>query len=118
MNLKVRALEKIVITKNLSKKYYSVSEIVQFLNIQHYQLRYLENNISDLSILKIKNRRYYTEKDLEFLKNYLNSKKTSKSDIILVKVNFDRIEALITKFKVLSTKIASFLKNSTCNNNL
>lgn len=51
-----------------NKKYYSISEVTKLLNIHSHQLRYLERLLPNLTIHKIRNRRYYTRQDIEYLK--------------------------------------------------
>lgn len=53
------------------KKYYSISEVVELLNIPSHQLRYLEKKLPELVIHQIRNRRYYTSNNIAYLKDYL-----------------------------------------------
>lgn len=54
-----------------NKKYYSINEVSKILNITHNQLRYLEKILSDITVYKIRNRKYYTANDIKNFKSYL-----------------------------------------------
>jgi DNA-binding transcriptional MerR regulator len=83
----------------LDKKYYSISEVSSYLQIPMHALRYLEKSVScNLSINKVKNRRYYTKEDIKNLET-LQSK---APDGFL-----DRIDRLIGKFKSLAARASS-----------
>jgi RPE1 domain-containing protein len=56
------------------KKYYSIGEVTKILNIHSHQLRYLESILPNISIHKIRNRRYYTSQDIEYLKTQMITK--------------------------------------------
>ncbi|WP_410526154.1 MerR family transcriptional regulator [Rickettsia endosymbiont of Orchestes rusci] len=99
-----------IFNKKLDKKYYSTSEAIKFLNISSHQLRYLEDNILNLSIYKIKNRRYYTDRDLKTIQDYItNNKKISvKQDTTPLSY---KIDILIKNLNILSNDITKFLAN-------
>lgn len=103
-----------IFSKKPDKKYYSASEAIKFLNISSPQLRYLEDNTLNLSIYKIKNRRYYTDRDIKIIRDYItkNKKISAKQS---VKQNTSslsyKIDILIKNFNILSNDITNFLAN-------
>lgn len=103
-----------ILNKKLDKKYYSASEVIKFLNISSPQLRYLEDNILNLSIYKIKNRRYYTDRDLKIIQDYItNNKKISVKQSVkqdTPPLSY-KIDILIKNFNILSNDITNFLAN-------
>ncbi len=90
-----------------AKKYSSVAEVTKLLNIKIYQLRYLESTLPRLTIRKIRNRRYYTNDDIEYLRHYLP--KNGSNEILLNDTEttdrIQKIDQLIGKFNTLSLKI-------------
>lgn len=56
------------------KKYYSVSEVSKILNINHNQLRYLEKILPNITIYKIRKRRYYTANNIKNFKSIYTEK--------------------------------------------
>jgi uncharacterized protein (UPF0333 family) len=88
-----------------TKKYYTIGEVTEKLNIPASQLRYLENTLSTLKVLQIKGRRYYTQKNIEIIQN-----KLSQSDRLPVKTDIfivEQIDNLIKNFN----RISDSLKN-------
>ncbi len=96
-----------------NKKYSSIGEVIKLLNIQAYQLRYLESTLPELTVYKIRNRRYYTNNDIEYLRNHLaKSKGNNVRPINLPAINqVQRIDQLINKFLVLSSDINKLINN-------
>lgn len=91
-----------------NKKYSSIGEVMKILNIQAHQLRYMESILPGLFVRKIRNRRYYTNSDIEYLRNHLaksqdskkNSTKTPSTTNLIKRINH-----LIHKFRGLSLVI-------------
>lgn len=54
-----------------NKKYYSISEVTEILNIRSHQLRYLEKILPNITVHKLRNRRYYTISDIECFRSYI-----------------------------------------------
>ena len=52
-----------------NKKYYSISEVANYLGVSAPTLRYLEKTIPKLKIHQIRGRRYYSAENLAFLKS-------------------------------------------------
>ena len=90
-----------------NKKYSSIGEVIKILNIHAHQLRYMESILPGLVVRKIRNRRYYTNSDIEYLRNYLaksqdsKKKSTSTATTNLIK----RINQLIHRLEELSLVI-------------
>ncbi len=82
-----------------SKRYYSISEVTKILEAHDYQLRYLEKISPNFIIYKIRGRRYYTNKDIEFLKNLLqqNNKDISTTNNYTKSKGLKRAKPLATK---------------------
>jgi len=101
----------------MTKKYYLISEVQQILAVPTHKLRYLEKITNKLNIFKIKGRRYYTTKDIEYLKNYLTPQKNEISEKYLASNNSNesesfydnmnnKIDNLINKFKKLAEEVS------------
>lgn len=56
----------------MDKKYYSISEASLITGLSIHKLRYVENSIPRFSVHKIRNRRYYSKKNLEVIASKLN----------------------------------------------
>ncbi|WP_425363344.1 MerR family transcriptional regulator [Candidatus Tisiphia endosymbiont of Hybos culiciformis] len=94
------------------KKYYSIGEVTKLLNIHSHQLRYLECMLPNLSIHKIRNRRYYTSQDIEYLKTYMANKSTPvelEQPVNLLDNQINKIDGLIKNFYDLSLTIQKIL---------
>ncbi|MDR0296545.1 MAG: MerR family transcriptional regulator [Rickettsia sp.] len=94
------------------KKYYSIGEVTKLLNIHPHQLRYLECVSPNLSIHKIRNRRYYTSQDIEYLKLYMANKNVSielEHSVNLLDNQINKIDCLIKNFYDLSLTIQQIL---------
>ncbi|WP_250311996.1 MerR family transcriptional regulator [Rickettsia endosymbiont of Oedothorax gibbosus] len=94
------------------KKYYSISEVTKLLNIHSHQLRYLERMLPNLAIHKIRNRRYYTSQDIEYLKIHMANKSVpleleQPADLLDNQIN--KIDYLIKNFYDLSLTIQQIL---------
>ncbi|WP_425360046.1 MerR family transcriptional regulator [Candidatus Tisiphia endosymbiont of Ceraclea dissimilis] len=94
------------------KKYYSISEVTKLLNIHSHQLRYLERMLPNLAIHKIRNRRYYTSQDIEYLKTHMANKIVpleleQPADLLDNQIN--KIDYLIKNFYDLSLTIQQIL---------
>jgi MerR HTH family regulatory protein len=88
-------------------RYYSITEVGQMLNVSVNQLRYLEKNTPKLEVLRIKNRRYYTKKDIETLRSKIGKNiysKNTEKDIDWV-TRIKQIDILIDNFSKLLQNI-------------
>ncbi len=55
----------------VEKKYFSIAEVVEFTGLSAHKLRYIEKSDQNLSIIKMRGRRYYTKDSINYLKqNY------------------------------------------------
>jgi MerR HTH family regulatory protein len=94
------------------KKYYSISEVTKLLNIHSHQLRYLERMLPNLAIHKIRNRRYYTSQDIEYLKTHMANKSVPlelEQPVDLLDNQINKIDYLIKNFYDLSLTIQQIL---------
>ncbi|WP_341756161.1 MULTISPECIES: MerR family transcriptional regulator [unclassified Candidatus Tisiphia] len=94
------------------KKYYSIGEVTKLLNIHSYQLRYLERMLPNLTIHKIRNRRYYTSQDIEYLKTHMTTKSVPielEQPLDLLDNQVNKIDCLIKNFYDLSLTIQQIL---------
>jgi DNA-binding transcriptional MerR regulator len=91
------------------KKYYSISEVTNLLNIPSHQLRYLEKKLPELVIHQIRNRRYYTSNNITYLKDYLAKNILIDSEESMLEKSLDnheyRINKLIKNFQNLAILI-------------
>ena len=55
-----------------SKKYFSISEVSEITGIPLHKLRYLEKSKTDIDIVQIRGRRYYTSANIESVKRLFN----------------------------------------------
>ncbi|MCC8416352.1 MAG: MerR family transcriptional regulator [Rickettsia endosymbiont of Gnoriste bilineata] len=97
------------------KKYYSISEVTKLLNLHSHQLRYLERMLPNLAIHKIRNRRYYTSQDIEYLKTQMTTKSVSielESPLELLGNQINKIDCLIKNFYELSLTIQQIVSGS------
>ncbi len=60
-------------------KYYTISEVADLLNISQPSLRYFEKIIARLKIRKIRGRRYYSQENIEILRNKIGNITTVNS---------------------------------------
>ena len=58
--------------KSVSKKYFSISEVSKITGIPLHKLRYLEKSKTDIDIVQIRGRRYYTSTNIESIKHLFN----------------------------------------------
>jgi len=103
-----------------SKKYYTISEVTQILNVQASQLRYLEKALSTLKVIQVKGRRYYTNENIKIIQSKLSKIKINNTSKAPTTISFNnntqqsvlmQIDKLIDKFNNLLTQI-SYTTNS------
>lgn len=80
----------------MNKRYFSIQEIVQITGINASKLRYAEKQKDGLLINKIRNRRYYSLKDIEQLLSYGN-----------FKLSIEEFKSRLTNPKLTSPKLTS-----------
>lgn len=51
-----------------TKKYFSLAEVLDITGLSAHKLRYIEKTTSNIKVIKIRGRRYYTENDIKFIK--------------------------------------------------
>jgi len=97
-------------------KYFSIAEVSDMLSISKSNLRYLESNLKNLKVKKIRGRRYYSESNIKRLQSELEARGT-KTQLDLFHSNqnslsntgsmnmISQIEALEAKFMSLQRKL-------------
>ncbi len=80
------------------KKYYSIAEVAKKTGLSAHRLRYIEKSNPIISIVKIRDRRYYTIEAIAYIKKIY-----SKSNIHSVSISTDpnmleKIENLLYRF--------------------
>ena len=50
------------------KKYFSIAEVAELTGLSTHKLRYVEKSDRNLSIIKMRGRRYYTKDTINYLK--------------------------------------------------
>lgn len=103
-----------------SKKYYTISEVTQILNVRGSQLRYLEKALSTLKVIQVKGRRYYTNENIKIIQSKLSKIEINNTSEVHIKTPFKintqqsvlmQIDKLIDKFNNVLTQI-SYTTNS------
>lgn len=90
----------------MKKMYFSIAEVSGITGLSQNQLRYLEKFLPRFKVHKIRNRRYYSQKNITYLvstlrKNALpQTRKTDDGTQIL-----KQIDAVLAKFKSLSESL-------------
>lgn len=51
----------------MTKKYFSISEICRLCQLPLHKLRYIEKTDKNFTVTKIRNRRYYTQQNIQYL---------------------------------------------------
>lgn len=99
------------------KKYYTIGETTKILGVSSSQLRYVEKISSQLSVNKIRGRRYYTLTNIRFIKDKIkqqpkrNQKSITNNTNVEKKIDFTLIDNLISKFNILSCKITDIVSS-------
>ena len=86
----------------LTKKYFSISEVVKMSHISAHKLRYIEKSDPNITVVKIRGRRYYTKDNISYIKQtysatHANSHQFTNTDPIIY-----RIDQLLDKFSKLT----------------
>ena len=86
--------------ENSRKKYFVISEVEKISGISSSKLRYIEKNDPSVKITKIRDRRYYTAEDLDYIisrygseQRMLGTKDQSHNQIIA------RIDVVLSRFR-------------------
>ncbi|MDG1436272.1 MAG: MerR family transcriptional regulator [Rickettsiaceae bacterium] len=103
----------------LTKKYFSIAEAAKMTGLPSHKLRYIEKSDPSIKIIKIRERRYYTKNDIDYITKTFSTQATKNilqdqisKDKILAKANMNieiihKIDQLILKFLQLSKRIQS-----------
>lgn len=86
------------------KKYYSIAEVTTMFQISAHQLRYLEKALSNLTVTKIKGRRYYTQQNIELIKTRVKEHSYNLFNLDHNTI-INQIDILMHKFCQLSSNI-------------
>jgi len=91
------------------KKYFSIAEAASITSLPVHRLRYIEKSDPRIKITKIRDRRYYTVGDIDYIKKNYNTSGTdfdksilNSEDRVLI---ISRIDTLIEKFRTLSNSL-------------
>lgn len=92
------------------KKYFTISEAAKLLKISINRVRYLESTISNLTVTRVRNRRYYKQSDIEIIANKINQDKECKY-LLAQDANsiIQRIDNLIYQYDLLSLRVNEYL---------
>lgn len=81
----------------IEKKYFSISEVVQKTGLPIHKLRYIEKINPIISIVKIRDRRYYTIDTINYIKKFYTESEAKitepknvsreQNENILIKIN-------------------------------
>lgn len=82
----------------VDKKYYSIAEVAKKTGLSTHRLRYIEKSNPIISIVKIRDRRYYTSETIAYIKRIyanhnINSSLSNNASNMLQK-----IENLLSEF--------------------
>lgn len=90
----------------LTKKYFAISEVCDICLLAPHRLRYIDKTDKNISIVKIRGRRYYTKENIEYLLANYSERKTSfqeqQDDWTEKQSILARIDSLLNKFQLLS----------------
>jgi DNA-binding transcriptional MerR regulator len=78
------------------KKYYTIGEVAQKLNIPENKIRSMDSLFGD-KLLRIRGRRYYSRENMQLIKH----------DPVL---EMNEVESLINTFRILKSRLESLLK--------
>jgi len=104
----------------LTKKYFSIAEVAQISCLPAHKLRYIEKADSNIEIVKIRGRRYYTKNNIDYIKKTYSTGsqeiavapiKPAKKEILEFTTNHPpkiifKIDQLLEKFSKLTEQIA------------
>ncbi|PCJ27130.1 MAG: hypothetical protein COA94_04225 [Rickettsiales bacterium] len=83
----------------LNKKYFSIAEVTNLTGISQHKLRYIEKIDSNISVIKLRGRRYYTKKNIEHIQAQ-HSQHAARRDPLEDAGNMAaRIDHLLQKFR-------------------
>ena len=110
--------------KSVSKKYFSISEVSKITGIPLHKLRYLEKSKTDIDIVQIRGRRYYTSTNIESIKHLFNRDNELQFNLFIPAIDdslknnpqlefysqvVQKIDLLISKFTKLEKDILKAL---------
>ncbi|RYE06067.1 MAG: MerR family transcriptional regulator [Rickettsiaceae bacterium] len=99
------------------RKYYTIGEATKMLGVSANQLRYIEKTLTQLSINKIKGRRYYTIANVKFIKDKIEQQTSHSQKLVKdgntteQNIRFIAINNLIDKFVEISVRIKNIMSN-------
>ncbi|KAF8818317.1 hypothetical protein [Rickettsia endosymbiont of Cardiosporidium cionae] len=90
-----------IVNINQSKKYFSIKELSSILSVSCYHIQKLERLSSHLKIVKIKNRKYYTQNHILYFQEVLRGLESDKISYEKNRVILTLIDKLVKKFSEL-----------------
>ena len=58
----------------LTKKYFTIAEVSEISGLPTHKLRYIEKSDSNIEIVKIRGRRYYTKNNIAYIRKTYSAK--------------------------------------------
>lgn len=83
------------------KKYFSISEISRLTGLSPAKLRYIEKSNQSFKVLKIRDRRYYTQENLRYITELCQSHAKNVQQDVHSKNNnmIEKIDNILNRFK-------------------
>ncbi len=75
------------------KKYFSIAEVAELTGLSAHKLRYVEKSDQNLSIIKMRGRRYYTKDSINYLKQSYSINLIADTDSEVKLAKEDAIQA-------------------------
>ena len=87
----------------LIKKYFTIADVKKITGLEIHKLRYIEKSDHKIKIFRIRNRRYYTQNDIDYIiETYSLSKASNITNLDSHKIHIiSKIDACLEKFQSL-----------------
>jgi len=88
----------------LTKKYFSIAEVAKITCLPAHKLRYIEKSDSNIEIIQIRGRRYYTKNNIDYIRNAYTTEKSATSPELIEKSDpniIHKIDQLLVNFQRL-----------------
>jgi len=89
----------------LTKKYFSISEVVKMSCLPAHRLRYIEKSDPNIAVIKIRGRRYYTKDNINYIKEAYSTVTPGTYPEFIQRTDtriVSRIDQLLDKFSKLT----------------
>ncbi|MDA9163749.1 MerR family transcriptional regulator [Rickettsiaceae bacterium] len=82
-----------------AKKYFSIAETSNLSGLAAHKLRYIEKADPNITITQMRGRRYYTQEDINYIKNtYSTTTPETSNQAIEIIAKIDRLLAALRQF--------------------